>query len=256
MNAGCELPEGRVDVWLADPAACRDEGLLHAYHALLSPQERDQHRRFVFDSDRHRYLVTRALVRTVLDRYVGIGIERWDFAVSAYGKPRVSSSHPVAARLSFNVSHTTGLVAVAVTIDRAVGIDVEDTLRAAPFAVAEAYFSADEVLSLSACLPQQRASRFWELWTLKESYIKARGMGLSLPLDSFGFSLDESRSVRLTSAGEPVGGWWFCQWRASADHVMAVCVERDCAAPPAPLVRRVVPLRDECIESLDPLRVS
>ena len=91
--------------------------------------------------------------------------------------------------LRFNLSHTDGLIACAVTIGREVGVDVEHIQRRLTHDVAGRFFAPREVDDLKA-LPEDEQQRvFFDYWTLKEAYIKARGFGLALPLGDFAFTL-------------------------------------------------------------------
>src|SRR4051812_47398884 len=110
-----------IDLWCVFFDEIDDPQLLDEYARLLTADERQQHGRFHFAADRHRYLVTRALVRTTLSRYVAIAPEQWSFVADAYGRPAITNLEPMVARLSFNVSHTRSLAVLAVACDRQIG---------------------------------------------------------------------------------------------------------------------------------------
>src|SRR6185295_2220740 len=102
------------------------------------------------------------------------------------------------AGLSFNISHTRSLIVLAVAKERAVGVDVENVqAREIEIRVADRFFAVPEVAALHAVPPDRQQYRFFEYWTFKESYIKARGMGLSLPLGKFGFHFPAERAVEI-----------------------------------------------------------
>src|SRR6266700_4944302 len=109
------LSSDRVDLWFLFANEVFATGLTDLYRELLSAHERLQEQRFYFAEDRHRYLLTRALVRIVLSRYVPIAASDWYFKPSAYGRPMIVNDHELASGLSFNVSHTDGLIVLAVT---------------------------------------------------------------------------------------------------------------------------------------------
>ncbi len=253
-----QAPAGtRADVWLTDPAVCRQAPLRRAYEALLSGPEQVQHRRFFFEVDRDRYLLTRALVRCVLGEYTGAPPETLQFKTNAWGKPALQAS-AATARLAFNVSHTTGLVALVVTEGQPVGLDIEDTRRTAPLGVAHRFFSAHERAALAALPARLQPRRFWELWTLKESYVKALGMGLHQALDSFGFDLASAdHGIAFSSpAGLPAGRWWLGSWQVSPHHLLALCLEAEDAQGPLLRVRRITPLVDRSDCTLTALRTT
>ena len=100
------LDAKHIDLWCAFPAEIVDEALLQEYRGLLSEAEREQQQRFYFAKDRQRYLVTRALVRTVLSRYAPIYPEQWLFATNAYGKPYIANGAGFYNSISFNITHS------------------------------------------------------------------------------------------------------------------------------------------------------
>ena len=248
-----------IHLWLAFHDDHGDPELHGAYRRLLDGAEMAQESRFHFAKDRVRYLVTRALVRTVLSRYVPVAPADWVFSVNAYGRPAIVNAAAIAAGLQFNLSHAPNLIVLGVAVRRALGVDVENLARrAAPIEVADRYFAAQEVADLAAVAPDERQYRFFEYWTFKESYIKARGMGLSLPLDQFGFHYADDFSVALSIdpvlADDPTR-WQFWQFQPAAEYLVAVCAERTTPAARL-LARRIVPMVSDAEMLLRPLRIS
>lgn len=239
------LDAGQVHIWLVFYQQIVDPALLSAMLALLNDAERAQQLRFHFADDRLRYLATRALVRTVLSRYAPIAPAGWNFTPNEYGRPAIANGHPQARTLSFNLSHTRGLIAMAVTRDRVLGVDVENlTTRQVSGGIAEHFFSPAEVAELATVPEERRQDRFFEYWTFKEAYIKARGMGLSIPLDRFSFHFPDERQVRLSiepDLGDDAERWRFWQFRPTADYLLALCAERLDGAEPLLAVRTVIP---------------
>lgn len=247
-----------MQVWCARVPAQFDQPLLQAYLALLSNAEHEQLARLRFDALKRRYLLTRALVRTVLSRHAPIAPAAWTFAQNAYGRPFIADPPAEAAGLHFNLSHTEALVVLAVACGREVGIDVECTRRHAPLDVAQRYFSRAEAQALTMLPPDAQAARFWDLWTLKESYLKARGRGLSLPLDAFSFRFDGGRlALDLEPQAEDPGtGWHLWQFVLPDEHLLALCAQRLGEPVPDCEFRQVEPLRGEQRLAPSPLRVS
>ena len=262
VDARAPLPLGadEVHLWLTDYAAIEDPALRAAYRALLSADEREEEPKYVFARDRLRYLVTRALVRSVLSRYLPVDPRDWVFATNDYGCPHAANPEARAAGLSFNLSHTHSLIALAVTRHRAVGVDVENFADSrVPLTVAQRSFSPLEVAELFAAPEHERPYRFFEYWTFKESYIKARGMGLSLPLDGFGFRYPDAGRVGIEIApalADPPERWHFRQFRPGPQYLLALCTERRGDRPPAVAIRRTVPLAWERALALEVLRAS
>lgn len=262
MSASMLLPKAHA----ASTASCRDIDIWLTYYdeivgdrqlarlrSLLSDDEVEQEGRFYFADDRKRYLVTRAMVRMVLSRYARIAPERWAFSKNAYGRPVIADAivdAEVQARdLSFNLSHTRGLIALAVTRGRELGIDVENIARRPiSLEVADRFFSPVEAADLARVAPDRQQHRFFEYWTLKESYIKARGMGLSLPLDGFSFEFPHHSAVSIAINPElqdHADRWSFWQYRPTADYLMAICAERHVDDAPAISMRKFTPMGNE-----------
>ncbi len=221
------LPPDEVHVWIVEPERIEEPRLLEAYLGLLSPEERGKQRRFHFERHRRQYLVSHALVRLTLSRYAPVRPEAWSFVTNEYGCPRVEGE---ALGLRFNLSHTDGMAMVAVANNVDVGVDVEDTERPGEtVALADRFFAPSEVAELRALEVVRQRERFFEYWTLKEAYIKARGMGLSIPLEQFAFELQPGQPPRISFdprlVDEP-DGWQFAQFRPSARHQAAVAVRR------------------------------
>ena len=207
-----------VEVSFTDPAALRDAARRDAALELLTPDERETVGRFRFERDRLIHLAARALVRRSLSRCGDVDPRAWRFAATPYGRPEITA--PAATRLRFNTSHTVGLAMVAVVLDRDVGVDVERVPAALPADVVDSSFCEVERAALRAAPAHERAALFTELWTLKEAYAKARGLGLSLALDSFAFALGPPRLV----AGDDPAEWHVLTMSPTAAHRASVCV--------------------------------
>ncbi len=224
-----------------------DPALLDAYHALMSPDEAAQHARFHRPRNQHEYLVTRALVRTVLSRYAPIDPRDWAFVREPHGRP-VISGPAGAPPLRFNLTNTQGMVACVVAFDRDVGIDAESLDRPTQgMDIAERFFAAPERNSLMTLSDAERSTRFFDIWTLKESYIKARGLGLALPLDGFWFTVQGDDRIEIAFAAsieDQPAAWQFAIHRVSPVHVLATAVHKKGDAPLRVQVRKVVPLHD------------
>jgi 4'-phosphopantetheinyl transferase len=146
--------------------------------------------RFVFQRDRDSFIIARGVLRRILAYYLGTEPTLLRFSYNDYGKPRVLTAEPV----QFNLSHSHNLATIAIALNRSVGIDIE---RIRPIAdaeqLAEHFFSREEIRVFRALPAHLKQAAFFRCWTRKEAYIKARGMGLSFPLDAF--------TVPLTSGG-------------------------------------------------------
>lgn len=240
------LGRGDIHIWYVFPDRITDPDLLAAYDALMTPEERARQQRFVFAKDRHQHLVTRALVRTVLSRYAPVAPAGWRFAQNAYGKPAVCGP-PGVLWPCFNLSHTGGLIACAISASHeALGVDVEDTSRTSDvLEIAHSVFSPVELHALRSLPAAAQRDRFFAYWTLKESYIKARGMGLSLPLEQFTMHVEPDMPVRISCdprLADIPARWRFALLRVSARHLLAVGVRCDDGTEPVLRAACHVPL--------------
>ena len=222
------LSPAEVHVWYVFSDRVDDAALLQRYAAMMSADERARHDRFMFAAHRHQFLVTRGVLRTLLAGYLEIEPADCAFVANRYGRP---SMLPAAGRtIEFNVSHTNGLVACAVALVPEIGVDVEDIERAPLNRDLPArYFSASEADALDRVPAEMRVSRFFDYWTLKEAYIKARGMGLSLPLNGFSMHLDAARPPQISFAAtveDDPASWQFAQFNPSPRHRLAVAARR------------------------------
>lgn len=239
------LTKSETHVWMVSPDTVREPALVRSYHELMCAEEQVQQQRFRFEKGRHEYLVTRALVRTVLSRYVDVNPHAWRFAKNDYGRPEIAFPLGLPP-LRFNLSHTDGLIVCLVGLDREIGIDVENLERPGEtLEIADRFFSAIEATTLRAQPVASQRERFFEYWTLKESYIKARGMGISLPLEQFSFLLNPAQPVRIafdSRLQDDPASWQFNQFRPSPQHLMAVAIRRRNEADVAIQIRRTMPL--------------
>jgi 4'-phosphopantetheinyl transferase len=166
----------------------------------LAPDELARANRFHFQRHRNSFIATRGVLRDLLGRYLDRSPAELEFDYSPRGKPSLQAT-PLGRSVSFNVSHSHGLALLAFAPGCHVGVDVELIRR--DFAceeIAKRYFSPQEVTELEALPTSLQAEGFFLCWTRKEAYIKARGEGLHIPLDSFHVSLTPGRRVSLQSA--------------------------------------------------------
>lgn len=222
------LPVDRVHVWTASSDAVQPARVEH-YRTLLTDDEIERCDRFVHASGRAAFLAARVLVRTMLSKYVPRPPQDWRFRIEEYGRPEIAELPPGAPDLRFNISHTPGLVACGVTVGRDLGIDVENVNRTLTHQVPERFFSPQEVADLRALPEEEQPRVFFDYWTLKESYIKARGLGLALPLRHFTFIRRPGSAPTICFAPElpdDPATWQFAQFWPTRDHRMAVAVRR------------------------------
>lgn len=184
-----------VHVWWASTAAFKK--ISDVLSGVLSPDEHERAARFVYNRDRHRFILSRVILRDILARYLGELPEEIALHYEPHGKPRLRTAHS-GAGLEFNLAHSHELLLYAVSHKRRVGVDIE---RLQPMAdlerIAAVAFSRTEQAKLSALTDKQQLIGFFNCWTRKEAYVKARGEGLSMPLDAFDVTLTPGRPALL-----------------------------------------------------------
>lgn len=186
------LTTNEIHLWSVDPQTIQQPELLRAYSQMLSADETTKQQRFRFEKDRHSALITRAFVRDLLSHYADVSPADWLFVKGEKDKPEIVNP-PLPLR--FNISHTNNLIICAVMLNDDIGCDVENTQRTSDvLSIAKYSFSDVEVNDLLMQPTTQQTSRFFDYWTLKESYIKAWGLGLSIPLKDFSFTLPDNHS--------------------------------------------------------------
>jgi 4'-phosphopantetheinyl transferase len=224
---------GRLELWWANPGEALEcpEAL-----ALLQPDELVQYRRFIPDVARLQYLATRLLVRTVIGRALRRDPASLRFARDLHGKPRLAPP----AGLSFNLSNTSGLVVCLTAQHDEIGVDTELLSRAPTLLrLAPMVFSELERRDLNGIDVAGRSGRAVELWTLKEAYLKARGLGLRLPLGQVSFRIGGG-AVQLElgcEVADDAERWRFRTIRLG-EHLVSVAVTEDGGCPSALEVHR------------------
>jgi len=201
------MQAGTVDVWRAEISI--DGERLRKLAGTLSDEERARSERL--KRGREDFTAARGILREILGRYLGVkGADIVLREEGRFGKPMLAGDFEGALR--FNVSHSGRLALYAVCADREVGVDVEEIRSGVEVErIAAQFFSRAETQALRALPQEQRLAGFYHCWTRKEAYVKATGLGLSLPLDSFDVRVDAGEEAWVDVAGE--GG---ARWRVRA----------------------------------------
>lgn len=220
-----ELSNKQIDVWLIDRHVMVSPLEIQRCQSILSQDELNRARKFAFARDRERYILAKALQRNVLSRYHrSISSREWRFWFNPNGKPHIANSS--AAGLHFNLSHTEGLIALAVASTQPLGVDVENTQRTNNLvSLADYCFTEAEQSYLfeNGINGEDRefARRFFTLWTLKEAVVKAVGVGLSLGLKSVEFRMDDPISVGPLPQPHPQNWFLYQEWLDSHSLALA-----------------------------------
>lgn len=180
---------------------------------ILSFEERQKNERFFRWQDAQSNLLGRLAIRKMACERFGIGLKEMAFSENDYGKPCFKSVQD----FHFNISHSNDWI-VVVGYNSPVGIDIE-MISPIDLGIAGQFFSAREYEELMSKPLDQRKGYFFDLWTLKESYIKADGQGLSIPLNSFSIikEEDEIQGVGLSK------NYFFKQYNIDSNYKLSVC---------------------------------
>lgn len=176
-----------------------DAAVLTACEARLSQDERARLQSFRVAEARTQFLVGRALVRTAVSKQIGVNPAALEIAIGARGRPRFTAP-PAACRYAFSLSHTTGLVVCAVSEGADVGVDVEHPNKQRNVRdFAKKVLTSSELEDTFSRPSQEIMERFLTYWTLKESYAKLRGEGLTIGFDKLRFDLSGRTPQLMTS---------------------------------------------------------
>ena len=230
-----DLPYNDIHLWFTEPQNCQDQTLLERYKLLLTDDETEKQQRYIFDKDKHDALVTRAFIRDLLSQYMDRAPEEWHFEKGEKDKPEIINPD---IPLRFNISHTKNLIICAVTLEHDIGCDVEHIERSNDvLAIADRFFSKSEVKSLFSLPESEQRDRFFDFWTLKESYIKAWGQGLAIPLSDFSFHIkitDDpllNNNIHLSfdeNRKDNAAHWESWLLYPNAEHRVAISIRNTC----------------------------
>ncbi|MGG4398229.1 4'-phosphopantetheinyl transferase superfamily protein [Paenibacillus thiaminolyticus] len=196
---------------------------------LLPSDRQDKINRFHYKADAYRSLLAEVLARRIIGERTGLANSRIEFHYNSYGKPELASE----LRLYFNITHSGEWIACAVH-DAEVGIDVEQ-IKSIDLSVARRFFSAEEYEQLENEPPEGKLKLFYDLWTLKESYVKLRGQGLSIPLDSFSVHKADQGECSLRTPADAASRFFFKQYHVADQYCLSICAAEP--AFPADIVR-------------------
>lgn len=221
-----ELAKNDIHLFKIDLPAC--DGIVSRLQLTLSDDELVKAQRFYFARERKCFTVVRGLLRSILAGYLHREARTLRFHYGTNGKPRLEEFEE-GEGMCFNVSHSGDLALIAVSLDRRVGIDIEFKDPKMDFlGVAASHFAKEEIASLAVVSQDSREVLFYATWAAKESYIKARGEGVSLGLDSFAFRNPQSSHPTLLRSDheDDLGRWSFWKIDADPQYAATLAAER------------------------------
>ncbi len=190
-----------------------------AAEALLSDDEKARGRAFVTAALRHRFVVGRARLRSLLGGHLGLDPGALVFVQNAFGKPRLADRPSV----HFSLSHSGDRAVLAVSERHEMGIDIERVRPLDHLDLARRYFHPNEVTAIEGVRPtEEQLLAFFRTWTLKEAIVKAIGRGLSIPLDTFEVQIAPSPPTMVLAPGGAPQAWWLHQTTGSYCLALAV----------------------------------
>ena len=218
-----QLAAGEVHVWRIDLDI--PDARWQALRSLLSDDELAKAERFHFAKHRRRTIVSHAALRILLCQYLPCPPRNIAFSYNTHGKPCLADQ---TRRIKFNLSHTQEIMLVAFVLDSEVGIDIESVTRKVDYmGVGQRWFSALESHTLQSLPERERVDAFFRAWCRKEAYIKARGEGMSHPLQRFSVALDkhEPRLVEHLDDSRETRRWTFIDVDVAENYRAMVVAE-------------------------------
>jgi len=212
-------PTDHIAVWTATLADLLPRA--EAYRATLDPTEKERMARFRFEVDRERFLLGHGWLREVLGTYLLCAPASLSFSRGRYGKPFLEG-HP----LRFNISDTKDAVAIAVSKEREVGVDIETTSRKVHHVeVGQHYFTTEEIAAIDEAPDGKR--RFLEFWTRKEAVLKASGVGImdDLHLLRVNAPVNELRITHPEFIAMATDEYHVRTWSVGDEHLISLAVE-------------------------------
>lgn len=232
MPSAHQADDSFIDLWLFS-RDIPDQNEHSQLAAHLSTEELERSARFLDPQDRHRYVVSRGRLREILSGYASISPQQIQFRYGEHGKPYLRDP----ASISFNLSHSRHLAAIAVSTQFDVGVDIE-RVRAVRPNLPERYFSAPEIAGLAELEKDAWQDAFFRCWTRKEAFIKALGEGMRQPLKSFSVTFRENEPAGLTwmaDDAEAPDKWAFIDLAPAPGFAGAIALKTNGA--PAPRLR-------------------
>jgi 4'-phosphopantetheinyl transferase len=226
------LEDGVVDVWRL--ALDQPSEVVSHFEQILTDEEFARAERFRVRADRRAYVMTRAVLRTLLARYLEhprLTPESVPIATGPWGKPMLGFSRVVDhARIEFNVSHSGDLALLAFARDVMVGADVERVrVDYEAHSRARRFFTEREIAAMDGIPEEQRVHAFFRCWTRKEAFMKATGEGFHLGMDSFSVSIGDHRPRVLEYRDGSPEDWQVYSMEVGEDYAASVVVNS--AAP-------------------------
>ena len=223
LNRATKLLPGCVHVWRCDLELPSET--LALLEPLLSADESERGRRFVFDKHRFKFIAARSQLRQILAHYLSVQPAELKFDYGPQGKPVLTAPWS-RVNLNFNMSHSGGVALCAVAYDRPVGVDIEEIRLPSDYeGIARQFFAPSEISQLESLSNNEKCLAFFRLWTRKEAVLKAVGAGLTIPLNQIVVTMLASEPARVVQFADSRGNdqeWWIEHLEPNAGYLGAV----------------------------------
>lgn len=196
-----------------------NRNVLQKFEKVISPDRRERIKKYHFEKDKIRSIMAEVLLRYSLKKDFGIVGEQVQFAANDFGKPRLKNFE----QIHFNLAHSGDWVVCGIS-DEPIGIDVE-IMKSHNLEIAKAFFTSQEYHDIIKQPKDKQLNYFYQFWTLKESYVKAEGKGLSIPLNSFSFCILPNR-IQLYEDNQLSKKYSFQIFHLDDTHIAAACTQR------------------------------
>ena len=226
MQEMSDLQRSEIHLWFADLNSLDRYAISSEVAHWLRGEEKNRYNRYQSQRQREHFLFGRVLLKTILSKYIGCAPADLKLDIDTRGNPFVSSDNTLS--LTFNLSHSGNRVVFAVSKNQDLGVDLELIKKErAILKIAERYFSTSETRELRNLPKASQVKRFYELWTLKESVLKACGYGLSRGLSEIEFSFPASDKLVMHSApgNENLTHWQSWQIEEYKNFMLAVSIK-------------------------------
>ena len=222
------IAANEIHTWQIDQAGFDLSELEASCLDWLTDKEMVRYKRFSFDQHRKQFLLGRIFVRKTLSEYAEVAPAEWKFIENVYGKPAIEPAQNQSA-LYFNLSHSGDRQVLVLANKEDIGVDIEFCNKPRRvIKISDRYFSSAEQKELVALPEKSQLSRFYDLWTLKEAYIKACGLGLAIHLHQFSYRFPSEYRVLIEFAeelGDDATQWQFWQLDPGGPFKMAVAIK-------------------------------
>ncbi|KAB2393412.1 4'-phosphopantetheinyl transferase superfamily protein [Bacillus cereus] len=209
--------EIQMNIYAVKNPSYIEEDIYNLLISFISEEKKRRLKRFVKKEDVYRSLLGDVLIRSVICKKYELSNTNIEFENNEYGKPNLKGFN----NLFFNISHSEDWI-VCVVDGKAVGIDIEK-VGSIEYENIIQFFSDEEQKVLNSKEPTEKEEYFYDLWTLKESYVKAIGKGLSIPLDSFGI-IKTGKNIKVETNNMNFK-CFFRQYELDANYKLSVCAE-------------------------------